>query len=123
MFSAVQLLYFFGGSTLPQGMTYAEYARSGFFQMFAAAAIVFSAVALILKLLPERNLAVKVLLTVMTVAVLIMLASSTTSSSYVMSRGQGYDGALTANTILLTTFLSAFTLTGWLYVLRSMGLI
>ena len=40
-----------------------------------------------------------------------------------MARGQGYDGALTANTILLTTFLSAFTLTGWLYVLRSMGLI
>lgn len=76
VFSAVQLLYFFGGSTLPQGMTYAEYARSGFFQMFAAAAIVFSAVALILKLLPERNLAVKVLLTVMTVAVLIMLAST-----------------------------------------------
>ena len=57
------------------------------------------------------------------VTVLIMLASSTTSSSYVMARGQGYDGALTANTILLTTFLSAFTLTGWLYVLRSMGLI
>ena len=57
------------------------------------------------------------------VTVLIMVASSTTSSSYVMARGQGYDGALTANTILLTTFLSAFTLTGWLYVLRSMGLI
>ena len=57
------------------------------------------------------------------VTVLIMLASSTTSSSYVMARGQGYDGALTANTILLTTFLSAFTLTGWLYVLRVMGLI
>ena len=57
------------------------------------------------------------------VTILIMVASSTTSSSYVMARGQGYDGALTANTILLTTFLSAFTLTGWLYVLRSMGLI
>lgn len=57
------------------------------------------------------------------VTILIMLASSTTSSSYVMARGQGYDGALTANTILLTTFLSAFTLTSWLYVLRSMGLI
>ena len=39
------------------------------------------------------------------VTVLIMLGSSTTSSSYVMARGQGYDGVLTANTILLTTFL------------------
>mgnify|MGYP005792891585 FL=1 len=57
------------------------------------------------------------------VTVLIMLGSSTTSSSYVMARGQGYDGVLTANTILLTTFLSAFTLTGWLYLLRVMSLI
>ena len=57
------------------------------------------------------------------VTVLIMLGSSTTSSSYVMARGQGYDGVLTANTILLTTFLSAFTLTGWLYLLRVMSLL
>lgn len=57
------------------------------------------------------------------VTLLILLGSSTTSSSYVMARNQGYDGALTANTVMLTTFLSAFTLTAWLYLLRTFQLI
>lgn len=56
------------------------------------------------------------------VTVLILLGSPTTSSSYVMARSLGYEGSLTANTVMLTTCLSAFTLTGWLYILRILGL-
>lgn len=57
------------------------------------------------------------------VTLLILLGSATTSASYVMARNLGYGGALTANTVMLTTCLSAFTLTGWLYLLRSLGLV
>ena len=57
------------------------------------------------------------------VTVLIMLGSATTSSSFVMARNLGYEGALTANTVMLTTCLSAFALTGWLYLLRSLGMV
>ena len=57
------------------------------------------------------------------VTVLIMLGSATTSSSFVMARNLGYEGAPTANTVMLTTCLSAFTLTGWLYLLRSLGMV
>ncbi len=42
-FVAVQVRYFFGGSALVQattGLTYAEYARSGFFELVAVAALV-----------------------------------------------------------------------------------
>lgn len=52
------------------------------------------------------------------VAILIMLGSATTVSSYVMARNMGHEGSLTSGTVMLTTLLSAFTLTGWLYILR-----
>jgi len=35
----------------------------------------------------------------------------------------GYDGTVSAGTVMLTTILSAFTLTLWLYILRTLGLI
>ncbi len=57
------------------------------------------------------------------VAILVMLGSSTTVSCFVMARGMGHDGTVTAGAIMLTTFFSAFTLTVWLFILRSMGLI
>lgn len=55
------------------------------------------------------------------VAILVMLGAATTVSSFVMARNTGYEGTLTANTVMLTTFLSAFTLTGWLYLIRCFG--
>lgn len=76
VFSAIQLLYLFGGCALPSGVTYAQYARSGFFQLFIAAILVFAAVAITIKLLPDRNTLVKVLLTIMTIGIFIMLAST-----------------------------------------------
>ena len=57
------------------------------------------------------------------VALLIMLASPTTVSSYIMAENMDNDGTLASSVIVLTTFLSAFTLTGWIFLLRSMGLI
>lgn len=57
------------------------------------------------------------------VALMIMCGSPTTVSCFVMARELGHDGTLTASCVMLTFFLSIFTLTGWLFVLKSMGLI
>lgn len=57
------------------------------------------------------------------VAILVMLGSATTVSSFVMAKNMGHEGVLSSSVVMLTTFFSAFTLTGWLYVLKSMGLI
>ena len=57
------------------------------------------------------------------VAILIMLASPTTVSCYIMAKNMNNDGTLTSSIIVMTTFLSAFTLTAWIYLLRSIGLI
>ena len=55
------------------------------------------------------------------VAILVMLGSATTVSSYVMARSMGHEGTLSASTVMLTTLFSAFTLTFWLWLLRSRG--
>ncbi len=57
------------------------------------------------------------------VAILVMLGAATTVSCYVMAKNLGYDGVLTTNTVMLTTLLAAFTLTGWLFLVRTLGLI
>ena len=57
------------------------------------------------------------------VAILIMLGSATTVSGYVMARNMGHEGVLTSSTVMLTTLFSAFTVTGWLYILRTLGMI
>lgn len=57
------------------------------------------------------------------VAILVMLGSATTVSCYVMAKNLDYEGTLTSSTVMITTLFAAFTLTGWLYLVRSMGLI
>ena len=57
------------------------------------------------------------------VAILVMLSSATTVSCYVMARNMGHEGVLTSSVVMLTTLFSAFTLTGWLYILRSLGMV
>ena len=57
------------------------------------------------------------------VAILIMLGSPTTVSSFVMAKNMGHDGDLSANIVMITTLACAFTLTLWLFVLRYMGLV
>lgn len=53
------------------------------------------------------------------VAALIMCGSPSTVSCYVMAKNMGHDGTLTSSTVMLTTFFSAFTLTLWLFILKS----
>lgn len=57
------------------------------------------------------------------VAVLVMLCSATTVSCYVMARNMGHEGSLTSAAVMLTTLFAAFTLTGWLYLMRTLGVI
>lgn len=57
------------------------------------------------------------------VAILIMVGSPTTVASFVMAKNMHADGALTANTILLSTLLSSVSITFWLFLLRSLSLI
>lgn len=57
------------------------------------------------------------------IAILIMLASPTTPSCYIMAKSMKNDGVLTASVIVTTTLLAAFTLTGWIFMLKSVGLI
>ena len=57
------------------------------------------------------------------IAILIMLASPTTPSCYIMAKNMDNDGVLTASVIVMTTLLAAFTLTGWIFILKTVGLI
>lgn len=57
------------------------------------------------------------------VAILIMLASPTTVSCYIMAKNMGNDAVLTSNVIVLTTLFSSVTLTVWIYILKSLGCI
>ncbi|MBQ1328736.1 MAG: AEC family transporter [Eubacterium sp.] len=57
------------------------------------------------------------------VAILIMLASPTTVSAYVMAKEMDNDCILTSNAIMFTTLFSSVSLTFWIYLLRSMGII
>jgi predicted permease len=40
-----------------------------------------------------------------------------------MAKSMNNDGVLTASVIVTTTLLAAFTLTGWIFILKSVGLI
>lgn len=57
------------------------------------------------------------------VAILVMLGSATTVSCFVMAKNMEHEGVLSSSVVMLTTMFSAFTLTGWLYILRCFGLI
>lgn len=48
-------------------------------------------------------------------------AEATIPSSYVMAKNMGHEGVLTSSCIATTTLLSALTLTGWIFLLRSGG--
>lgn len=57
------------------------------------------------------------------IAILVMLGSATTSSCFVMARNMKHAGVITACAVMMTTLLSALTLTAWLFLLRTMGYI
>ena len=57
------------------------------------------------------------------IAILIMTGSPTTVASFVMAKSMHADGVLASNAVLLSTILSSVSITFWLYLLRSFGLI
>lgn len=56
-------------------------------------------------------------------AVLLMLGSPATVSCFSMARSMGHEGTLSSGAVMLTTVCSAFTFTGWLYLLKTLALI
>lgn len=56
------------------------------------------------------------------IAILVSL-DRTTVSSFVMAKNMGHEGVLSSSVVMLTTLFSAFTLTGWLYVLKAFQLV
>ncbi len=57
------------------------------------------------------------------VAILVMLGSATTVSCYIMAKSMGHEGTLSSSVIMLTTLGCSFSLTFWLFVLRSLQVI
>lgn len=57
------------------------------------------------------------------VAILVMLGSAATVSCFVMARNMGHEGVLSSSVVAITTCGSAFTLTLWLDLIRTLGLI
>ena len=54
-------------------------------------------------------------------AIFIMFMAPTAVSSYIMAKNMGGDHVLTSSVVVTTTLLSAFTLTAWIWVLRTVG--
>lgn len=57
------------------------------------------------------------------IAILIMTGSPTTVSCYIMAKNMDNDHVLTSSVIVVSTLLSAVTLTFWIFLLRYIGLI
>lgn len=57
------------------------------------------------------------------IAILVMLAAPTTPSCYIMAKNMNGDHLLTSSAVVATTLLSAFTLTFWIWALKSFGLL
>lgn len=57
------------------------------------------------------------------VAMLVMMASPTTVSCFSMACSMGHEGTLSSGAVMLTTLCSAFSFTGWLYLLKTLALI
>ena len=54
-------------------------------------------------------------------AVLVMLGAPTAPACYIMAKNMGHDGTLTASIVASTTLLSAFTVTFFVFVMKSLG--
>ena len=57
------------------------------------------------------------------IALLVMLGSPTTPSSYIMAKNMRHEGVLTSSVIVVTTLLSSVTLTVWIFIMRIFGFI
>ena len=57
------------------------------------------------------------------VAILVMLGSATTVSCYIMAKSMGHEGVLSSSIIMMTTLGCGFSLTFWLYIFKTIGII
>lgn len=57
------------------------------------------------------------------VALLVMLGAPTTVTCYVMAKQMGNDAVLSSSCVMTATLLSSITLTMWIFLLRTMGLV
>ncbi|HEX3075595.1 MAG TPA: AEC family transporter [Lachnospiraceae bacterium] len=57
------------------------------------------------------------------VAILVMLGSPTTVTCYIMAKNMGNDEVLSSSIIVTSTLLSSFSLTFWVFLLKTMALI
>ncbi len=57
------------------------------------------------------------------IALVVMLGSPATPTCYVMAKNMGHEGVLSSGVIVLTTLLSALTLTAWIYLMRVLGVV
>lgn len=57
------------------------------------------------------------------IGILIMLASPTTVSCYIMAKNMNNDAVLTSSIIVMATLFSSVSLTFWVFILRTMGFI
>lgn len=57
------------------------------------------------------------------VSILVMVGSSSAVSCFIMAKNMGHEGTLTSSVVMMTTLGSAFTLTGWLYILKCLNLV
>ncbi len=56
-------------------------------------------------------------------AILIMLGAPSTPSGYIMAKQMGNDGILANGIVVLTTLLAAVTITGWIFLLKTLSLL
>ncbi len=76
LFSMIQIVYLFGGGlTLPEGYTYAQYARQGFFELLFVCLINLAMVLVCLTCFREHGI-LKIILTIISGCTFIMIASS-----------------------------------------------
>lgn len=76
LFSGIQIIYLFlGQMQLPEGYTYAMYAREGFFQLLAVSILNLIIVLVVMTRFKESNV-LKVILTIMSLCTFVMIASS-----------------------------------------------
>ncbi len=76
VFSLIQIIYLFlGGGSLPEGYSYSDYAREGFFQLLAVSIINFLMVIFVNSFFRNSRV-LKVLMTIISLCTYIMIASS-----------------------------------------------
>ncbi|MCI8306618.1 MAG: AEC family transporter [Lachnospiraceae bacterium] len=57
------------------------------------------------------------------IAIVIMFASPCTPTAYIMAKNMHGDETLAGSIVVATTFFSAITMTGWIYLMKSLALI